>query len=160
MVVGPEVGSGAYQEQAYHLLTDTHAVSPVSWSWIRSVSVQKQPNYCYENCQTAFGSMKVCNCRLDNCNSHRTCKKLTSNETAENPVTSTCVFTLTQKMIIWRADPCITNKLRDIFNWTICRWYWNVATYMYIYMGSWWQKLKSSRLSYNRVVSLTSACFQ
>jgi hypothetical protein len=31
-----------------------------------------------------YGSMKVCNYKLDHCNSHRTCETLTSNETT-NP---------------------------------------------------------------------------
>jgi hypothetical protein len=36
-------------------------------------------------------SMKVCNYKLDHCNGHRTCETLTSNETVEIPVTSTCL---------------------------------------------------------------------
>jgi hypothetical protein len=33
--------------------------------------------------------MKVCNYKLDHCNGHTTCETLTSNQTVENPVTST-----------------------------------------------------------------------
>jgi hypothetical protein len=35
--------------------------------------------------------MKVCNYKLEHCNSHRICETLTSNETVEIPVTSTCL---------------------------------------------------------------------
>jgi hypothetical protein len=39
-----------------------------------------------------YGSMKVCNYRLYHCNGHRTSKTLTSNETVEIHVTSTCLL--------------------------------------------------------------------
>jgi hypothetical protein len=47
---------------------------------------QVRSNYWYEKCQTTYGSMKVCNFDLDNCNGYRTCKTLTSNETVEIPM--------------------------------------------------------------------------
>jgi hypothetical protein len=37
----------------------------------------------YEKCQTTFGSMKVCDYKLEHCNGHRTCETLISNETVE-----------------------------------------------------------------------------
>jgi hypothetical protein len=54
---------------------------------------QVRSNYWYEKCHTTYGSMKVCNYKLDHCNGHRTwrCKTLTSNETVEIPVTLTCL---------------------------------------------------------------------
>jgi hypothetical protein len=48
---------------------------------------QVRSNYWYEKCQTTYGSMKVCNYKLDHCNGHKTCKTLTSSETTEIPVT-------------------------------------------------------------------------
>jgi hypothetical protein len=36
-------------------------------------------------------TVKVCNCKQGRCNVHRTCEKLTSKETVEIPVTSTCL---------------------------------------------------------------------
>ena len=52
---------------------------------------QVRSNYWYEKCQTRYGAMKVCNYKLVHCNGQRTCKTLTSNETVEIPVTSTCM---------------------------------------------------------------------
>jgi hypothetical protein len=52
---------------------------------------QVKSNHWYEICQITYGLMKVCNYELDHCKSHRTCKMLTSNETVEIPVTSTCL---------------------------------------------------------------------
>jgi hypothetical protein len=48
-------------------------------------------NYWYEKCRTTYGSMKVCDYELDHCNGHRTWETLTSNETVEISVTSTCL---------------------------------------------------------------------
>ena len=74
----------------------TPTVSPGSSSWMRSYPPSKSVcqvwfNYWNEKCQTTYGSRKVCNYELDHCNGHRTCETLTSNETVEIPVTSTCL---------------------------------------------------------------------
>jgi hypothetical protein len=78
------------------LTCHTHNKPAVSWSWIRSYLMLKSVcqvwfHYWYEKCQTTNGSMKDCNHRLDHCNGHVTCETLTSNETVEIPVTSTCL---------------------------------------------------------------------
>jgi hypothetical protein len=54
---------------------------------------QEQPNYWYEKyrIESQISSIKVCNCRLDHCNGHRTCETLTSNETVDIPVAATCL---------------------------------------------------------------------
>jgi hypothetical protein len=74
----------------------TPIVSPGPWSRMRRYPLSKsvcqvRSNYWYEKCQTTYGSMKVCNYKLDHCNGHRTCETLTSNETVEIPVTSACL---------------------------------------------------------------------
>jgi hypothetical protein len=74
----------------------TPAVKPVLWSWMLSYPLSKsvcqvRSYYWYEKCQTTYDSMKVCNYKLDHCNGHKTCQTLTSNETVEIPVTSTCL---------------------------------------------------------------------
>ena len=107
----------------------TPAVSPIPLSIIimnaglsSSKSVcQVRSNYWYEKCQTTYGSMKIRNYKLDHCNGHRACETLTSNETVEIPVTSTClsVVYFDSKLIVCGASPCISNQLRDVY--PVCR---------------------------------------
>jgi hypothetical protein len=73
----------------------TPAVGRVPLSWMQSYPLsetvcQVRSNYWYEKCQRTYGSVKVCNHKLDQCNGHRAWETPTSNETIEIPVTSTC----------------------------------------------------------------------
>jgi hypothetical protein len=74
----------------------TLAVSPVSWSRMRSYPLSKsvcqiRSNYWYEKCQTTYCSMKYCNYKSDHYTGYKTCKTLKSNENIEIPATSTCI---------------------------------------------------------------------
>jgi hypothetical protein len=65
----------------------TPAMSPVS-SLLESLSeYPERPNNWQETCQTTLVQWNVCHCKLDRCNNQRTCETLTSNETAETPLT-------------------------------------------------------------------------
>jgi hypothetical protein len=80
------------------------------------VSVPRTLNYTYKRWQTTFGSMKVCNCRLDHCNSYSTYETLTSLQNVEFSETSTFCHspTPTQILVICRAGPCLLKQLREI----------------------------------------------
>jgi hypothetical protein len=64
--------------------------------------------YWYEKCQTRSGSLKVCNYRLDNCNSHKTCENVTSNETVEISVTLICQSEVDPN---WKTDRMLSRPL-------------------------------------------------
>jgi hypothetical protein len=81
-----------------HLLSTSHIrrepSSMIMNAELSAVRVQVRSNYwyrVYEKCQTAYGSMKVCYYKLHHCNCNRASETLTSNETVEISVTSTCL---------------------------------------------------------------------
>jgi hypothetical protein len=59
---------------------------------------QKRLNDWYETYQTAFGPKEGCIDKLDPCNDHITCGKLSVNDTVETPATSTADYLELKKL--------------------------------------------------------------
>ena len=97
---------------------------------------------------------EVCNYKLDHCNGHRTCETLTSNETVEIPVTSTCL-SLVLRLKNWSY---VEQALAYRISWEMYTPYvGDSGMLLHIYGKLTMVKLKSSCLSYNWVVSFPSA---
>jgi hypothetical protein len=105
--------------------------------------------------------MKVCNCKLDHCNGHRTCQTLTSNEIAEIPVTLTCL------LVAYHDSKCklISNPLNieSVERYIHCMQVISLmqvillSISVYIHRKLTMAKLKLSHMTYNWIVSLPPA---
>jgi hypothetical protein len=113
-----------------------------------------------QKCQTIYGSMKVCNYKLDHCNGHRTCETLTSNDTVDIPVISTCLSVVypDSKTDCMQSRPL---HIESVEGYTCRNVYMPYAgesgMLIHVYRKLTMAKLKSSRLSYNWVVSFPPA---
>jgi hypothetical protein len=101
----------------------TPAVSPVLWSWMRSYQVRSY--YWYEKCQTTYGSMKVCNYKLDHCNGHRTCDTNIARRECINCNATQCFLVLYHRLQnYYLCKSTIYYRIRHSF-WRI---YWCVSS--------------------------------
>jgi hypothetical protein len=85
--------------------------------------------------------MNVCNytCTLDHCKGHRTYKTLTSNETVEIPVTSTCLSVVYPNSKTDRMHNRLLH-IESVERYIHVRHMQVIMGCCYIYMGSWqWQ---------------------